>query len=794
MKYLRLAARSAGLILIVALAFFIGFELGDTGKSDKSGSFGIAGVTNPSGAPGTGADRPGGAPSQAHESHPVKYACAMFCVPPLERPGKCPVCGMEMVPVESDGHSAGESMRPADAPGRDSVDNTLITASTESRTSPVEADAPSGGTQSWTCSMHPQIIRPNPGKCPICSMDLVPAQKSQAPTIREAGAGPGGKSAAPGITLSERARSLAMIRTSEARLMAVTAEVRMIGKVTFDETRLSYITSWIKGRIDRLFVDYTGITVKRGDHMVYLFSPDLITAQAELLQSIETAGRLMKSDVPLIRDSARGNTESARQKLRLMGLSASQIEAIERSGKPSDHLTIYSPASGIVVHKNAVDGMYVDVGTRIYTIADLSAVWVLLEAYESDLPWVKPGQPVEFGVEAHPGRIFRGRISFIDPVLNERTRTVKVRINVENSDSSLKPGMLVRAVIRAKVAGKGRVVDSYMAGKWMCPMHPETLSDRPEPCPSCGMPKARTESLGFVSGLDLPNDLPLVIPASAPLVTGRRAVVYVANPDRPGYYELREIVLGPRAGDHFVVESGLSPGERIVTMGNFKIDSALQIRGERSMMSGQRERGDPLASMPAETPKPGSGAPMRSMASMEQATPASGPGAAGSRPAGISHGAVIPDAALQGLIEGYLAIGAALSGDDAAGSARAAGEAVAAIGENTDAEAEDLLRNLQGSVDLPAARVAFCLLSESLIATLERDGGEERAAWGLFRVHCPMAFNNRGADWVQRGRDVRNPYFGSSMLTCGGIVTGYGPKAGETQGAMDMSGMDERGR
>lgn len=487
MRFLRIIARSAGLFLIVAVAFFAGFELGDSTPTAGSPT---AGLIDPA-------------------SHP--------------------------------------------APHGDST------------------------AESWTCSMHPQIIRPGPGKCPICSMDLIPMQKSPAPDVGEAGTGGGGNGAVSTITLSGKARNLAMIRTAEARFMAVTAEVRMVGKVAFDETRLSYITAWVKGRIDRLFVDYTGITVKRGDHMVYLFSPDLITAQAELLQSIETAGRLSKSDVPLIRDSARGNAESARQKLRLMGLSDAQIEAIEKSGKPSDHLTIYSPASGIVVHKNAVDGMYVDVGTRIYTVADLSVVWVLLEAYESDLPWVKPGQSVEFGVEAHPGRVFRGRVSFIDPILDERTRTVKVRINVENADAGLKPGMLVRAVIRAKVAGKGRVVDSFLAGKWMCPMHPETLSDKFEPCASCGMPKTRTESLGFVSEEDLSNDLPLVIPATAPLVTGRRAVVYVTVPDRPGNYELREIVLGPRAGAHYVVESGLVPGESVVTNGNFKIDSALQI-------------------------------------------------------------------------------------------------------------------------------------------------------------------------------------------------------------------------
>jgi multidrug efflux pump subunit AcrA (membrane-fusion protein) len=450
----------------------------------------------------------------------------------------------------------------------------------------------------------------------------------------------------------------------------------MVGKVDYDETTFGYITAWVPGRLDRLYVDYTGVEVKKGDHTVSIYSPELYSTQDELIQALkfrrENQSTRFGAEINLV--------ESAREKLRLWGMTEEQIREIEKQDKPTDHMTIYSPVSGIVIEKLKQVGDYVKTGERIYTVADLKLVWVHLDAYESDLPWIRYGQEVTVTTEAYPGDKFHGRIAFIQPVLNDKTRTVKVRVNVPNLDGKLKPEMFVHAVVQPKVAAGGRVMDPSLAGKWISPMHPEIVKDEPGKCDVCGMPLVRTESLGYVAPETDEKQRPLVIPYSAALVTGTRAVVYVELPavhsvaepafqtlsavveegdlaktreafatyanmlDRPydqpgtGYaknlwhqyadrlgqyalagqrartvknaeqafsgiettmnwlreqfapsgqptFEGREIVLGPRAGDYLLVRHGLQEGELVVTQGNFKIDSEIQIQAKPSMMT-----------------------------------------------------------------------------------------------------------------------------------------------------------------------------------------------------------------
>jgi Cu(I)/Ag(I) efflux system membrane fusion protein len=388
------------------------------------------------------------------------------------------------------------------------------------------------------------------------------------------------------ITLSTAQRARMRVATVPVERRYPTAEIRLVGKVTYDETRLAYITAWVPGRIDDLLVDYTGVTVRKGDHMVELYSPELLSAQEELLQAIRGMTELSKSNVESLRRSAAGTVDAARDKLRLWGLSSEQIADIERSGKTSEQVTIFSPASGVVIHRNAQEGMYVDTGTRIFTVADLDAVWVQLDAYESDLQWLRYGQTVNFTTEAYPGERFRGVVSFIDPVLNPQTRTVNVRVNVDNKDGRLKPEMFVRAEVFAQLARHGQIFDESLIGKWVSPMHPEIIKDKPGQCDICGMDLVPAESLGYASAGKSHGGAPLVIPATAALLTGTRAVVYVEQPeaDRPTYVG-REVVLGPRAGDSYVVESGLSEGDLVVVSGNFKIDIALQIQAKPSMMN-----------------------------------------------------------------------------------------------------------------------------------------------------------------------------------------------------------------
>lgn len=437
------------------------------------------------------------------------------------------------------------------------------------------ADGPAPKShQKWYCSMHPQIIRDEPGLCPICEMPLIPMPENLA-----------AESAPRELAVSEAAAKLMDVQTAAVERKFVANEVRMVGKVDYDETRVKHITAWVPGRLDRLYVDFTGTTVRQGDHLVSIYSPELISAQAELLQAAKAAKNARATTSDYLTSSTTSTLEAAREKLRLLGLTAGQIEQIEKSGQPLTHLTIYSPIGGVVIKKLVNEGMYVSTGTPVYSVADLSQVWVKLDAYESDLPWIRYGQQVQFSAEAYPGETFSGRISFVDPVLDPKTRTVKVRVDVPNADGRLKPEMFVRAVVQSQVAQDGKVMDPDLAGKWICPMHPSEIKSQPGQCDICGMDLVRTESLGYVAA-STPAQAPLVIPETAPLITGKRAVVYVKKPDTEvPTFEGREVVLGPRAGHYYLVASGLTEGELVVTNGNFKIDSALQIQAKPSMMN-----------------------------------------------------------------------------------------------------------------------------------------------------------------------------------------------------------------
>lgn len=426
----------------------------------------------------------------------------------------------------------------------------------------------------WTCSMHPQIRQPKPGLCPICAMDLIPASNlSDALGLRS-------------VSLSPAAAALMQIKTSPVERRFVNAEIRMVGKVVYDETRLKYITAWVGGRMDRLFVDYTGVAVNEGDHMVELYSPELLEAQEVLIQARRAVKQIEQSNISSVRQATTATLEAARERLLLWGLSEDQVVEIEKRGTASDRVTINAPMGGIVVHKNAQEGMYVETGTQIYTIADLSHLWVEFDAYESDLAWLRYGQTLEFNAEAFPGETFSGTVVFIDPTLDDRRRTVSVRVNVNNEDGRLRPGMFVRGAVKAQLAGSGQVVAPDLAGRWIGPMHPEIVKDEPGACDVCGMPLVKAEDLGFVDPGNASVERPLVVPATAVLRTGTRAIVYVQLPDtEEPIFEGREVVLGPRAGDYYIIRSNLQEGDIVVTNGNFKIDSALQLSAKPSMMT-----------------------------------------------------------------------------------------------------------------------------------------------------------------------------------------------------------------
>lgn len=729
-----------------------------------------------------------------------------------------------------------------------------------SPTADSNADATAQTTEdastSWTCSMHPQIRRNKPGKCPICGMELVPVKKTTM-GMRT-------------VSISPNARELLQIETSPVERRYVTAQVRMVGTVEYDETRLSHITAWVSGRLDRLYVDYEGIQVKEGDHLVYIYSEQLYSAQEELLQAIQFQQNRQDNPSTLIRPI--DLVASAREKLRLLGLTIEQIAEIEQRGSASEHLTIYSPSSGIVVEKEKQEGDRVRTGDRIYTVADLSQLWVLLDAYESDLPWLRFGQSVEFTTEAYPGEVFEGQIAFIDPVLNQDTRTVKVRVNVANVDGRLKPEMFVRAVVKSQVAAGGRVLDPSLAGKWISPMHPEIVRDAPGACDVCGMPLVRAESLGYVTAEPEPSSKPLVIPVSAALVTGTRAIVYVQIPNaETPTYEGREVVLGSRAGDYYLVRSGVSEGELVVSRGNFKLDSALQISAKPSMMTpqgggggghhhGSSPKHTSQASVATEHSMTLSQAVLAQLESLDLAFRRITQGVeqadlASSRHAFASFARSLEtlgsqafpqdmrimwdelkmlltndaiegqDAssqeeidrvyrslrsnwqrtrkqmqmedpshqALSGQLEfapeflsqlpvlwtAYRPLGIALAGDDFL-TAKQQGSAMTTALQRIDATSLDgaaaqawareranleaINIQLKDAKDLAQLRVAFALLSDEVTAIYRLFGLHSELK--LYELHCPMAFEGRGAVWLQDHDEPQNPYFGASMLRC----------------------------
>jgi membrane fusion protein, copper/silver efflux system len=712
----------------------------------------------------------------------------------------------------------------------------------------------------WTCSMHPQVRLPQKGLCPICHMDLIPLtddETSDAAGLRE-------------LTVSEAATKLMDLEVVPVERRFVKTQVRMVGKVEYDETRLATITARIPGRLDRLYVDYTGVPVRTGDHLVELYSPQLLAAQEELVQAGVAVQNSQGSELNFVQTTAQDTLTAAREKLRLWGLTAEQIAQVESTGQVSDHMTIYAPSGGIVIHKNAVEGMYVKEGTAIYRIADLSQLWVKLDAYESDLQWLRYGQTVEFTTVAYPGESFTGTISFIAPALDPRTRTAKVRVNVPNADGRLKPEMFVKAVAWAEIAAGGRVLDTALAGRWICPMHPEIVKDEAGICDICEMDLVQAESLGFVADAST-AEKPLVVPVSAALVTGTRAVVYIqkSGTEKPSF-EGREIVLGPRAGDFYLVRSGLEEGELVVVRGNFKIDSALQIRAKPSMMApggpaaggGHQHSAKDDSSTPPSMPGVEIGVLSRHQLSQvveagkkvktfldqenydavgaafygvqyslsavdannllgdahkqwtelsmriendavegaEAQTPEKIQTVAqslsqnlarleqrfGLRSMHTGHaGMTLPEASkkqLGALIQGYLSLQKTLADDSPANAKEAATRAQQALnsvdmsllaGDSHDKWMEALpilresLTKIAGTEDLQVQREGFFPLSQQMIGLSKTFGA--LGADTVYIMHCPMAFDNRGASWLQGNENLRNPYFGDMMLQCGTV-------------------------
>jgi len=442
-----------------------------------------------------------------------------------------------------------------------------------------QKEAPEKEILFYTCGMHPSVrVSPEDYEkgntnCPICNMGLVPIYKE------EAGGMEMGIEELEGIEalikLSPEAQLLAGVKTEEIQFLPLFKEIYTVGQMDYDERKVAYVAAWIPGRIDKLFVDFTGIEVKKDDPLVWIYSPDLVTTQQEYLLALETLEKVKGGQNEVTIRGAESLVEASKRRLLLWGISEKQIEELTRRKKTNTHMTIYAPLGGTVIHKNALEGKYVKEGENLYKISDLSNLWMLADIYEYEMAWVKNGQKVEITTPAYPGEKFEGKIAFIDPYLSQKTRSVKVRVDVPNPRLRLKPGMYVNALIRSSidegVHGPGKVI-------YTCSMHPEVISDKPGECPICGMFLVKKElaSSGSV----------LAVYKYAVLDTGVRKLVYVEK--EKGIYVPTVVEIGSEAvalvngqkRRFYVLKAGLSEGMRVVSQANFLIDSQSQLTGQ----------------------------------------------------------------------------------------------------------------------------------------------------------------------------------------------------------------------
>jgi Cu(I)/Ag(I) efflux system membrane fusion protein len=379
------------------------------------------------------------------------------------------------------------------------------------------------GKQLYTCSMHPFIIKDKPGTCPICGMELIKkidaatdsgtrtaVQKPQADMLGH-------------VSLSPTQRVMANVATVAAKQGTLNKEINAVGIVQYDQSRQAKVTAWIAGRIDKLNVSTVGAYVSKDKPVAEVYSPDLVSTQQEYLLALKSRDQLKNSPIPSISQNGEGLVASARQRLMLFGVKEHQIAELEKAGKPNIRLPIYTPLSGIVIEKMVQLGQYVNTGDVLFNIADLSRVWVELDVFENEVPYIKVGQQVEIRSSADHNVASNGRISFVYPFHDPKTHTVKARVEMANPGQRLKPDMFVNAIIRVPL----------------------------------------------VTGI--------VVPVTAVIDTGTRQVVWVET--SPGMFEPRDVQVGERVEDKAQILSGLKTGDKVAVSGGYMIDSESQLKG-----------------------------------------------------------------------------------------------------------------------------------------------------------------------------------------------------------------------
>ncbi len=594
----------------------------------------------------------------------------------------------------------------------------------------------SSANEIFTCSMHPQIRQPGEGRCPICGMALVPATSSGEDLDELA------------VRIEPAQRRLANIKTAEVAQRPVSTTIRTIGAIQIDESRQATIASYIDGRVERLFADYTGVEVDQDDHLAVVYSPQLYSAQVEYVESKRMLDRSNTAALAVVREAQTKLVANSRQRLVELGMTAEQLTELERSDTPQSRMTIYAPIGGTVIEKLAEEGKYISAGEPIYRIANLSTVWLMLELYPEDASRIRFGQVVDAELTSMPGKTLIGRVAFIDPRVNESNRTVGVRVEFKNDDGELRPGDYARAGIAIPIGPQGKVYDQGLAGKWISPMHPQVIRDEPGDCPICGMKLVPTSRYGYV---DQPVAQPasIVVPRSAVLMAGNHSVVYVET--EPGRFELRSLTLGAILRDEVIVIDGVKPGELVATAGNFLIDSQMQLAGKPSLIDPTRAI---IAQRERKTPLEFTDINVRSV----------------SAEAGQQ---------LEELYAAYFRIQQTLAQDQppAEADSQSLHRLATALSESQDLSepARKLLKDIATHSEHlhhllieKARHDAFRPISHAVVtlATLARG---ENAGGSVFQMFCPMVKGGAG-DWLQSDDKLLNPYWGSKMLTCGDVV------------------------
>jgi Cu(I)/Ag(I) efflux system membrane fusion protein len=387
--------------------------------------------------------------------------------------------------------------------------------------------------QQWHCAMHPTYVSDKPGDCPICGMKLVPIEPAGRAEGHDAGHDPADGYVT--VQIDSQRQQLIGLRLAPVTRAALGAGWRTVGRVAVDETRVRKINVKVDGFVEKLYVDFVGKPVRRGQALFALYSPELVSAQNEYLLAAKTRAQLGLANQRTGDDLV----DSARRRLELWDVPRSEIAHLDHGGAPLRTLTLYSPIAGVVTAKSVVQGSKITAGDTPFEITDLSRVWVLADAYESDISRVKVGTSATLRVDALPNRVFKGRVGFVDPLLDPKTRTAKIRVAFANPDLDLKPDMF------GEVAFEG---------------------------------KSR-------EGLRVPLD--------ALIDSGTQKVAFVALGD--GRFQPREVTVGAQTSEFVEVLSGLAEGDQVVTRANFLIDSESRLK---SALAAMAQKGGPKARAP----------------------------------------------------------------------------------------------------------------------------------------------------------------------------------------------------